>query len=148
MAASGTAGGPANQAGAPSADGPGEWIQATENMSEQARRYQAQVTGAPEGYVYRIRSGGEEVKFDGFDRGVLLEAKGPGYAQWINKRLEFFGNFEGREQMLDQAVRQVRAANGKRIRWLVAEEKLAGALRKLFLDEQLPIEVVHVPPVL
>jgi NADPH-dependent ferric siderophore reductase len=51
--------------------------------------------------------------------------------------------------MLEQAQRQFRAARGTPIRWIVAEEKLAGALRKLFkangLDE---IEVIHVPPAL
>ena len=32
------------------------------------------------------------------------------------------------------------------VRWIVAEEKLAGALRKLFTDAELPIEVIHIPP--
>lgn len=149
MAASGNSSGQAGvQAGPPHSGGPGEWAQASENMSEQARRYQAQVTGAPEGYVYRVKRGDQEVDFDGFDEGVLLEAKGTGYAQWINKRLEFFGNFQGRDQLIAQAKRQISAANGTPIKWIVAEEKLAGALRKLFMAEQLPIKVIHVPPTL
>ncbi|MDY7232120.1 restriction endonuclease fold toxin 5 domain-containing protein [Hyalangium rubrum] len=126
--------------------GPGEWGHADESMSEQARRYQAQVTGAPEGYVYRVKVGDKSVKFDGFDGEVLLETKSTGYAQWLNKKLDFFGNFEGRDQMLEQARRQLRAARGTPIRWVVAEEKLAGALRKVFQGEGLPIEVIHVPP--
>ncbi|WP_369946557.1 Tox-REase-5 domain-containing protein [Vitiosangium sp. GDMCC 1.1324] len=36
-------------------------------MSESARNYQAQVTGAPKGYAYRVKRGNEEVDFDGFD---------------------------------------------------------------------------------
>ncbi len=99
MAARGSSGGKAGaQAAPPSSGGPGEWVQATESMSEQARRYQAQVTGAPEGYVYRVKLGDKYVNFDGFDEGVLLEAKSTGYAQWINKKLDFFGIFKGRDQ--------------------------------------------------
>ncbi|MDY7228140.1 Tox-REase-5 domain-containing protein [Hyalangium rubrum] len=127
--------------------GPGEWVQAGEGMSEQARRYQAQVTGAPEGYVYRVKLGNKDVKFDGFDLGGLIETKATGYAQWITKKLDFLPTFQGREQMLEQAKRQFEAANGTPIRWIVAEEKLARALRLLFEKEGLPIEVIHVPPV-
>jgi hypothetical protein len=147
MAARDISGGKAGaKAPPPSSGGPGEWVNANEGMPEQARRYQAQVTGAPEGYVYRVKLGDKYVKFDGFDKGILLETKATGYAQWINKKLEFFGNFQGRDQMLEQARRQVEAANGTPIRWIIAEEKLAGALRLLFEKEQLPIEVIHVPP--
>jgi hypothetical protein len=49
--------------------------------------------------------------------------------------------------MLEQARRQFNAANGTPIRWIVAEEKLAGALRKMFKADNLgEIEVVHIPP--
>nr|WP_224240336.1 restriction endonuclease fold toxin 5 domain-containing protein [Hyalangium gracile] len=147
MAARDSSGGKAGaQAPPPNSSGPGEWVKANEGMPEQSRRYQAQVTGAPEGYVYRVKLGDKFVKFDGFDKGVLLETKATGYAQWINKKLEFFGNFEGRDQMLEQARRQFKAANGTPIRWIVAEEKLAGALRVLFKEAGLKIEVTHVPP--
>ena len=148
MAASGNPNGSAGaQAGPPSNGGPGEWVKAGEGMSEQARRYQVQVTGAPEGYVYRVKLGDKDVKFDGFHEGVLIETKATGFAQWIDKELNFLKIFQGRQQMIDQAQRQLRAARGTPIRWIVAEEKLAGALRRLFkangLDE---IEVMHVPP--
>jgi hypothetical protein len=147
MAAGGNSGGKAGvQASLPSSGGPGKWVQADEYMPEQSRRYQAQVTGAPEGTAYRVKSGNKEVDFDGFDQGVLIEAKGTGYAKWIDKDLDFVGFFEGRNQMLEQARRQFKAANGTPIRWIVAEEKLAGALRKMFEGYGLKIEVVHVPP--
>jgi NADPH-dependent ferric siderophore reductase len=94
-----------------------------------------------------VKRGGEEVDFDGFDQGVLLEVKASGYAQWITKKLDFLPIFKGQHKLLEQAQRQFKVANGTPIRWIVAEEKLAGALRKLFkangLDE---IEVIHVPP--
>ncbi len=147
MAAGGNSGGNAGvQVSPPSSDGPGNWVQADEYMPEQSRRYQAQVTGAPEGTAYRVQSGDKEVDFDGFDQGVLLETKGTGYAKWIDNDLDFVGFFEGRNQMLQQAKRQFKAANGTPIRWIVAEEKLAGALRKMFKEARLPIEVIHGPP--
>ncbi|WNG50905.1 hypothetical protein F0U60_47335 [Archangium minus] len=147
MAAQGSGGGNAGvQVQPPRSGGPGQWVQTNESMSESARSYQAQVTGAPKGYAYRVKRGNEDVDFDGFDQGVLLDAKGPGYAQWINTKLEFFGNFQGRDKLLDQAERQFVAANGTPIRWIVAEEKLAGALKLLFEKEGLPIEVIHISP--
>jgi hypothetical protein len=103
------------------------------------------MTGAPKGYAYRVQRGNEEVDFDGFDQGVLLEIKATGYAQWITKKLDFLPNFKGGPKLLDQARRQFEAANGTPVRWIVAEEKLAGALRKLFAFNKLRIEVVHVP---
>ncbi|QRN98961.1 restriction endonuclease fold toxin 5 domain-containing protein [Archangium violaceum] len=131
----------------PLSGGPGQWVQTDESMSENSRNYQAQVTGAPKGYAYRMKWGNEEVDFDGFDQGVLLEAKGPGYAQWIDKQLNFLKIFKGGPKLLEQAKRQFEVANGTPIRWTVAEEKLAGALRKLFKANGLEdIEVVHIPP--
>lgn len=84
--------------------------------------------------------------FDGFDQGVLIEVKATGYAQWITQKLDFLPNFKGGPRLLDQAERQVRAANGTPVQWIVAEEKLAGALRKMFEAAGLPVEVVHVSP--
>nr|WP_224245628.1 Tox-REase-5 domain-containing protein [Hyalangium gracile] len=148
MAARDSSGGKAGaQAAPPSAGGPGEWVKANESMSESAQAYQAQRTGAPKGYAYRVKVGDEEVDFDGFAQGVLLEVKAPGYAQWVDKKLNFLEIFEGRHKLLAQAERQFRVANGTPIRWLVAEEKFAGALRKMFKSAELPIEVVHVPPI-
>jgi hypothetical protein len=148
MAARDSSGGKAGaQTAPPSSGGPGEWVQAGEYMPEQSRRYQAQVTGAPEGTAYRVKRGDDEVDFDGFEQGVLLEAKGTGYAKWIDDDLNFVEFFKGRNQMLEQAERQFRVAVGTPIRWIVAEKKLAGALRKLFKANGLEdIEVVHIPP--
>jgi hypothetical protein len=62
--------------GTASSGSPGEWKTAKEYMKEPAREYQAQVSQAPKGQVYVI----DDVDFDGFKNGVLLEAKGPGYS--------------------------------------------------------------------
>jgi hypothetical protein len=148
MAAGDSSGGKAGaQAAPPSSGGPGEWVEADEYMSESARDYQAQMTGAPKGYAYRVKVGDKEVDFDGFNQGVLLEVKATGYAQWVTKKLDFLPNFKGARKLLEQAKSQFRVANGIPIRWIVAEEDLAGALRKMFKNAELPIEVVHVPPV-
>jgi hypothetical protein len=72
-------------------------------------------TGAPEGTAYRVKWGDKEVDFDGFDQGFLLEAKGTGYAQWVDKNLNFLKIFKGRDQMLDQARRRFRAAHGTHV---------------------------------
>ena len=147
MAAGGNSGVKAGaQAMPPSSGGPGQWVQVDEFMSESARNYQAEMTGAPKGYAYRVKVGGEEVDFDGFDQGVLLEVKATGYEQWITKKLDFLPNFKGRVKLLNQARRQDKVSNGTPIRWIVAEEKLEGALKKMFREARLQIEVVHVPP--
>jgi hypothetical protein len=104
------------------------------------------VTGAPKGHVYRVKGSGEEADFDGFKDGVLLEAKGPHYEQFIDDALDFKGFFKGAGALLAQARRQFKVARGTPIRWVVAEEKLAAALRVLFREYKLKIEVVHVPP--
>ncbi|RYZ38535.1 MAG: hypothetical protein EOO71_23525, partial [Myxococcaceae bacterium] len=129
--------------------GPGKWVQVNESMSERARAYQEQVTGAPKGSAYRVQQGDAKADFDGFDpkEDVLLEAKGPGYEAFIENDMtmkEFFRGFKG---MLEQARRQIDLSEGRRIRWIVAEKRFADFLRKAFREFELEnIEVVHVPP--
>nr|WP_128800215.1 restriction endonuclease fold toxin 5 domain-containing protein [Corallococcus coralloides] len=132
-----------------SAGGPGKWVQVNESMSDRARDYQAQVTGAPKGSAYRVKQGDEEVDFDGYDlvEDLLLEAKGPGYAKFIQDNMEMKDFFKGFRKMLEQAGRQVRLAQGRRIRWIVAEERFANFLRKAFRESGYPIEVVPISPI-
>jgi hypothetical protein len=56
----------------------GQWEAASESMSARAASYQAQITGKSS-EIFRLNG----VKFDGYNNGVLLEAKGPGYANFI-----------------------------------------------------------------
>ena len=119
--------------------GPGQWTQKAENMSEDSRRHQSEVTSAPEGWVYRVRTGPgpkDYVDFDGFKDGVLLEVKGPGYKALLRK---MHGKpwFEGVEEMLDQAQRQFSAARGTPLQWHFAEPEVADLIRKLFKDNRL-----------
>jgi hypothetical protein len=132
----------------PPAGGPGEWVKVDEHMSDAARAYQSQKAGAPPGYAYRVKKGDEEVDFDGFeptDR-VLLEVKGPNLAKFFDGELDPKWFFTGAKKFVDQARRQLKVAGGLPVRWVVAEKKLAEALRKLFKDSNVNnIEVIHSP---
>ncbi|RKG68983.1 hypothetical protein D7V80_10685 [Corallococcus sp. CA054B] len=132
-----------------SSSGPGKWVQVNESMSDRARDYQAQVTGAPKGSAYRLKQGDDEVDFDGYDLvdDLLLEAKGPGYAKFIQDDMSMKAFFTGFNKVLAQAERQFNVAGGRRIRWIVAEERFAILLRKAFELNGLPIEVVSIAPI-
>ena len=111
----------------PTEGGPGEWTQKPESMSPESQRYQTQITGAPEGWVYRVHFGpGPEdfVDFDGFRDGVLLEVKGPGYQELLQK-MQGKVWFQGARRMLAQAERQFRAAGKTPLQWHFAEQDVA-----------------------
>jgi len=135
----------------PPSQGPGQWGPAQESMSKRAARYQEQISGQPVSEAYWVGGVGRQsggVKFDGFKDGVLLEAKGPGYANKFDDTLapqRWFAP-SGAKQLIDQAIRQLKAANGRPVRWHVAEEKAAAAIRKLLNNgDTAKIEVVHTP---
>ncbi|NMO19400.1 hypothetical protein HPC49_22380 [Pyxidicoccus fallax] len=132
---------PAKGGGSPPAEGPGKWEPVSESMSAPSRAYQAQVTGAPDGYAYTVRG----VKFDGYRDGVLLETKGPGYARFL-KNGSFRAWFRGADGMLQQAERQFMAALGTPIEWHFAEREVADAVRAMLRDSDLDdIKVVFTP---
>ncbi|QRK11233.1 hypothetical protein JQX13_14845 [Archangium violaceum] len=137
--------------GWPPVGGPGQWVEDTSNMSEQARAYQAQVTGAPKKWCYKVCRGTDCAEYDGFDpkTGTLLEAKAREYQKWFDKKLDPQWNYQGLNGMLEQAERQLRVARGMRLRWHVAEERMVAVLRKHFDARGLhAIEVVYTQPVL
>jgi hypothetical protein len=123
--------------------GPGQWTPVKESMSRRSARYQEQISGRPASESYVVRG----VRFDGFKKGVLREAKGRGYANKFFDSLEPRRWFaKGAESLRDQALRQSRAANGVPIRWHVAESKAADAIRKILKEARVKgIEVVHTP---
>jgi hypothetical protein len=121
----------------------GSWVpESTAGWSARARAYQQQITGRPAGEAYRVSKGGTRFDFDGHDATGLLEAKGPGYAENVNR-----GWFDN--EWLSAARRQVAVADGAPITWHCAEEKVANYIRDLFAQyENLArIKVVFTPPV-
>lgn len=112
--------------------GPGSWQKVTEWMKARAAKYQTQITGHPPGEAYVVKG----VRFDGFRSGVLLEAKGPGYAKFVRNG-RFHDWFRGAKALLEQAKHQVsaaKAAGNIPLEWHVAERDFADALRE-FLRE-------------
>jgi hypothetical protein len=100
------------------------------------------ITGLPDGKAYELNG----VKFDGFKDGILLEAKGPGYANFV-KNGEFADWFQktGLERLIEQAKRQEIAAQGRQIQWHFAEEEPARLIRKLFDNKDINIQVIVTP---
>lgn len=132
----------------PPPGGPGAWVLKGEGMKPWARKYQSQVSGAPEGWVYRVERAGERFDFDGYKDGYLLDAKGPNYDNKFADTLEPKYWFEntGAQEMLKNAERQLRVANGVPIRWHVAEAKAAQAIRRLLKENSYgAIQVLHSP---
>jgi hypothetical protein len=120
--------------------GPGIWRTVNEAMSGRAAAYQSQITGRA-GESYLVNG----LKFDGFEAGTLLDAKGPGYATFV-KGGEFRSFFRGQDSLLSQAQRQVTAAQGVPVTWHVAESTAADAMRALLSTNRVKgITVVHTP---
>jgi filamentous hemagglutinin len=95
-------------------------------MSARAAAYQTQITGQT-GQAYVVNG----VKFDGFTDGVLLDAKGPGYATFVDSSGQFKPWFTGQQSLLNQADSQLTAAAGTPITWHVAEPSAATTIQNL-----------------
>ena len=108
----------------------GRWVREPPPASARAAEYQTRF--GRRGQAYRVNG----VNFDGVANGVLLEAKGPGYANFVKNGVfrKWFMRKGGKE-LLDQAHRQIQAAGGVAIHWHFAEEAAAMATRALFHKE-------------
>jgi hypothetical protein len=85
------------------------------------------------------------VKFDGFQDGTLIDAKGPGYAQGV-KNGNFQAWYRGADSLVEQAQRQLAVAGRTPIEWRVAEPQASTAIQNLFADHGITgIKVVNVP---
>lgn len=96
---------------------------------EEEWRYEEFISGAPRGRKYRVRC----IDFDGYDsqRNVLLYAKL--FRQLRTQRKEWgLRGWDG--PVLNEAKRQVRAANGAQIEWHVGLEEPAARVRTLLAD--------------
>ena len=127
--------------GGPASNPAGGWKSVPESMSDRARAYQQQITGRA-GQAYFV----DGVKFDGIAKGILIDAKGPGYATFVYKGI-FRDFFRGADELVDQAQRQLRAANGNPIRWHIAEEDAVTAIRNLFADRGITGIIIVLTPI-
>ncbi len=141
-----------------------DWVEdlpAGRNMSPEQARYQKQVTGKPASKTYHVKG----TAFDGFKPGrgshpdKLIEAKHLGnegrFAKaYANMNKGNFSDwkylFDRAENILDQARKQVKAAEGTgaRIEWHVSGKKATQALKKLFdhySDLKGKIDVIYEP---
>jgi Restriction endonuclease fold toxin 5 len=122
----------------------GSVVQVNEVMSARSAAYQSQVTGLPPGTAY-LQNG---VKFDGINNstGALLEAKGPGYAPFVENG-SFLDWWRGSSGLVDQANRQLAAAEGAPIEWYFAEQTAANAAQRLLQNNGIQdISIFHLPP--
>lgn len=131
----------------PASPEPGRWTKCKESMSDRAADFQEQQTGR-KARIWEYKVG--NVSFDGFKDGKLIEAKGPGYAKWLELddqgQLRFRKFFEGAQSMEKQLYAQDKVAQGVPVEWRVAEPRLAEYLRQVIKARKLKITVVYVPP--
>jgi hypothetical protein len=90
---------------------------------------------------------GKFVRFDDcqLSTGIMIEAKGTGYAAILANGANSFIWGQVEEKMLKQANAQLQAAQGRPIQWYVAENTVADYLRSLFANRKLPISVIYMP---
>ncbi|HZI12512.1 MAG TPA: Tox-REase-5 domain-containing protein [Myxococcus sp.] len=135
--------------------GPGQWGPSGEKgASARAQAYQEQISGRPYGEAYWVGGVGRKnggTSFDGFKDGVLLEAKGPGYAEFFDSGFEPKGWYQASgkaEELLKQARQQrdIARSMGIPLEWHVAEKHAADAIRS-FLDSNSVsgLTVLHTP---
>ncbi|HTB15615.1 MAG TPA: DUF4157 domain-containing protein [Bryobacteraceae bacterium] len=122
---------------------PGRWMHDFEggaNMSAEdlAYEFHACKKSAPMSYVV------ENVRFDGFDEGALLDAKNYKLGGRQYKLLERNDYFTG-QRLLTDAQRQLRAAGNTPVEWRVANEVAANKIRQLFSVNSVNIRVVFYP---
>jgi hypothetical protein len=137
-----------NDSAAPAAEGPGEWRHKKFSGSERSMRYQEQISGRSADEVYFIG----RVEYDGFDPGLLKEAKAEGYLAFFHKDgkprtwYEASGEYDG---LMKQAREQAETAriNGMRLQWHVAEPEMVRILQINFRRQRIEnIELIHTSP--
>jgi len=120
----------------------GAWIETTESMSAAAAKYQSSITGQAANKSFLLKG----VKFDGFVKGILQDAKS-GMGNFVDKATgDFKPWFSGGQKMVQQALRQVEAANGNKIQWFFENKSVMEATKKLFQKSGVKgIELIYKP---
>ena len=118
----------------------GSWQDVNESMSKASRDYQAAITGHT-GQAW-VQNG---VKFDGYSNGILIETKAK-YSQFVDSSGTFRSWFKGADGFVDQARRQLAAANGAPITWYFKEKAARDATEILFRQNGITgIKLVYSP---
>jgi RHS repeat-associated protein len=116
----------------------GTWVrESIAGWSQKAISYQEFVTGVKAGNALEVNG----VRFDGIRNNTLIEAKSS-YNNFINKKTGQFYNWflnskTGAKSLLDQAQRQIKAANGAGIEWNFSKKETLDATQKLFKDNHI-----------
>ena len=119
----------------------GRWVPEASHMSRRAADYQEFITRGQR-KVFELRG----VRFDGFRNGTLLEAKGY-LKQFIDPATGSFRNwFTGKADLINQALRQLGAAQGVPIEWHFNEPSTLEAVRRAFIEAGVSgIELIYSP---
>ncbi|WP_341466424.1 Tox-REase-5 domain-containing protein [Mycobacteroides abscessus] len=120
----------------------GQWGPSNETFGGFSKAYQEAITGRPISDAYLV----DGVKFDGYPNGVLTEVKGQ-YAQFVNKETGQFQTWwKGSDAIASQARRQLDAAKGSPVQWIVAEPQAAAAFQELFNANGISGIIIKVVP--
>jgi hypothetical protein len=77
--------------------------------------------------------------------GIMIDAKGTGYAAILAQGSDKFVWTQIEGKMLTQANSQVNAAQGRPIEWYFAESSVADQIRAFFGFQDIPIAVIYMP---
>ena len=107
----------------------GKWVtESTKGWSAAAKSYQEFVTGVKAGNAFEVNG----IKFDGVIDDILVDAKSS-YNSLIDKSTgQFRQFFKVNEDLVDQARRQLKAADGVPVRWYFETTETLNATQKLF----------------
>jgi hypothetical protein len=117
----------------------------TTGRSERSLAYQEQISELKRGFEIKLNG----VRFDGCraEDGVMLEAKGPGYADKMDGPNDWQEWYTGAKDIGDQMKRQATAATGRMVEWHFAEKPVADFFRKFTEKNKLTnIVVIFTPP--
>jgi RHS repeat-associated protein len=104
-----------------------------------AAKYQEYATGRPQGQAYKLNG----VKFDSFENGNLIDAKGPGYARLFQQSFAE----SVKSKLSQELLRQLGARAGARIIWRIAEEEAVPVFEEIIeeVGGSGIVDVVHFP---
>ncbi|MET8360675.1 RHS repeat-associated core domain-containing protein, partial [Micromonospora sp. NPDC005171] len=133
--------------------GPGAWREVNRGGSEASKAYQETATGVTRGNEYKV----DEVDFDGYSGGKLIEAKDnyssfidkkTGDWQWWFKNGRSKGSKETGYQGLVREARSHQATAGEHntaVEWRVSTPEVKAMLERTFAEEGINIPVVVYP---